>query len=141
VLAGLSYKFHHAPFRLSVNVKELTRWDLTYNDPTLVPTIDQLTGDTIPVPTSSFAEKLAYHTNFGFELVPSDNFHVRVGFNFQRRDGLGIVDRKGASGFSFGFGLNVKKFKFNYGVAFYSAAGASNVFGITTNFSEWTRRN
>lgn len=141
VLAGVSYKFHHAPFRLSVMGTDLSTWDLTYNDPTLTPTIDQLTGDTIPVPSASFVQKLAYHTNFGLELLPSDNFFIRAGFNFQRRNGLGIVDRKGASGFSFGFGLRVKRFEFNYGVAFYSAAGASNAFAIRTNFSEWTRKN
>jgi hypothetical protein len=140
VLAGASYKFHHAPFRLSIMATDLTNWDLTYNDPTLLPTIDKLTGDTIPVPTASFVQKVAYHTNFGFELVPSDNFFLRVGFNYQRRNGLGIVDRKGASGFSFGFGLKTKKLEFNYGVAFYSAVGASNVFGVTTNFSKWNRK-
>ena len=140
VLAGVSYKLSHAPFRFSLMYTDLTNWDLTYNDPTLVPTIDQLTQDTIPVPSASFVQKVAYHTNFGVELVASDNFFFRLGFNYQRRNGLGIVDRKGASGFSFGFGLNTKKFKFNYGVAFYSAAGASNMFGITTNFSQWTRK-
>lgn len=141
VLAGISYKLEHAPFRLSLMMTDLTQWDLTYNDPNLTETIDQISGDTIPPPRSSFVQKMAYHTNFGIELVPSDNFFVRVGFNYQRRNGLGIVDRKGLSGFSVGFGLKVKRFAFNYGVAFYSAAGASNVFGITSNFSEWTRRN
>lgn len=140
VLAGASYKFHHAPFRLSIMATDLTNWDLTYNDPSLVPTIDKLTQDTIPVPTASFAQKVAYHTNFGFELVPSDNFFLRVGFNYQRRNGLGIVDRKGASGLSFGFGLKTKKLEFNYGVTFYSAVGASNVFGVTTNFAKWNRK-
>ncbi|MGB1103198.1 MAG: type IX secretion system protein PorQ [Crocinitomicaceae bacterium] len=137
VLAGISYKFHHAPFRLSLMGTDLTTWDLTYVDPTLGPTVDQLTGDTIPPPSATFAQKVAYHTNFGFELVPSDNFFFRIGFNYQRRDALGIVDRKGASGFSFGLGLRTKRFEFNYGLSFYSAAGASNVFGITTNFSSW----
>jgi hypothetical protein len=140
VLAGISYKFHHAPFRFSIIGKDLTTWDLTYNDPTLVPTIDQLTKDTIPVPSSNFVQKLAYHTNFGVELVPGDNLFIRIGFNYQQRNALGIVDRKGASGFSFGFGLKTKKFEFNYGLAFHSAAGASNVFGITANFSQWTRK-
>ncbi len=140
VLVGFAYKLQHAPFRFSVMIKDITTWDLTYVDPTLVPTLDQLTNDTIPVPTASFVGKMAYHTNFGVELVPNDNFFFRIGFNYQRRDALGIVDRKGASGFSFGLGLKTKKFEFNYGLAFYSAAGASNVFGITTNFSKWTRK-
>lgn len=140
VLAGMSYKLSHAPFRFSVMAKDLSQWDLTYNDPTLEPTIDQLTGDTIPVPTAGFVKKLAYHTNFGLELVPNDNLFIRIGFNYQQRNALGIVDRKGASGFSFGFGLKTKKFEFHYGLAFYSAAGASNAFGVTTNFSQWTRK-
>ena len=140
VLAGVSYKFQHAPFRLNLVGTNLTKWDLTYNDPTLQPTVDQLTGDTIPVPKASFIKKLAYHTNFSVEITPTDNFYIRIGFNYQRRSALGIIDRMGAGGFSFGIGLKVKKFSFNYGLSFYSAAGVTNVFGITTNFGEWTRR-
>lgn len=141
MLMAISYKFHHAPFRLSLIAKDITNWDLTYNDPTLVPTIDQLTGDTIPVPSASFVQKMAYHTNFGLEIVPkSDRFFIRLGFNFARRNGLGVENRKGAGGFSAGFGIKIKKFAFSYGVSFYSAAGVSNAFGITTNLSEWKSR-
>jgi hypothetical protein len=140
VLAGISYKFHHAPFRLGIVGTDLTQWDLTYNDPTLQPTIDQLTGDTIPVPTASFIKKLAYHTNFSLEIVPNKNLFFRIGFNYQRRAALGIIDRMGAGGFTFGLGIRVKKFCFNYGLALYSAAGVSNAIGITTNFSEFTRK-
>jgi len=140
VLAGISYKFHHAPFRLSLIGKDLMNWDLTYNDPDLLPTIDQLTGDTIPVPKASFFQKLAYHTNFGLEILPTENFFLRVGFNFQRRNSLGVIDRMSVGGFSFGIGLRIKRFAFNYGIAFYSAAGASNAFSITTNLNEWKKK-
>jgi len=140
VNAGISYKFHHAPFRLSLVGTDLTKWDLTYNDPTLRPTIDQLTGDTIPVPTASFVQKVAYHTNFGLEILPTENFFIRVGFNYQRRNSMGVVDRMGLAGFSFGVGMKIKKFAFNYGIAIYSAAGVSNVFSITTNLNEWRRK-
>ena len=140
VLAGISYKFHHAPFRLSLMGTDLTNWDLTYNDPNLQPTIDQLTGDTIPVPKASFPQKLAYHTNFGLEILPTENFFIRIGFNYQRRNSLGVVDRTIVGGFSFGIGLKVKRFAFNYGIAFYSAAGTSNVFSVTTNFNEWKKK-
>jgi len=140
VVAGISYKFHHAPFRLSLVGTDLTNWDLTYQDPTLKPTIDQLTGDTIPVPTAGFVQKLAYHTNFGLEILPTENFFIRVGFNYQRRNSMGVVDRMGLAGFSFGVGFKIKKFAFNYGIAIYSAAGVSNVFSITTNLNEWRRR-
>ena len=136
VLAGISYKFHHAPFRLSIMGKDLMNWDLTYNDPDLVPTIDQLTGDTIPVPRANFISKLAYHTNFGIEILPKDNFFIRMGFNFARRNGLGVDGRRGAAGISFGMGLKLTKFSFNYGVSFYSAAGITNALGLTYNLNE-----
>lgn len=141
VLAGISYKFHHAPFRLSVVGTDLTNWDLTYNDPDWEPTIDQLTGDTIPVPEESWISKLGYHMNVGLEIVPkSERFFVRAGFNYQRRDALGVTNRMGIGGFSFGFGLRLKKFSFNYGISFYSAAGISNSFGFTSNIGEWKRK-
>ncbi|MEX1003500.1 MAG: type IX secretion system protein PorQ [Crocinitomicaceae bacterium] len=141
ILAGISYKFHHAPFRLSIMGTDLTNWDLTYNDPSLEPTIDQITGDTIPVPTASFVQKLFYHMNFGLEIVPeSERFFIRLGYNFQRRHSLGVENRMGVGGFSFGFGIKIKKFAFNYGISFYSAAGISNAFGITTNLDEWKRK-
>lgn len=140
VIAGISYKFHHAPFRLSLVGTDLTQWDLTYNDPTLVPTIDQLTGDTIPVPRASFVQKLGYHTNFGLEILPTENFFIRIGFNYQRRNSMGVVDRMSVGGFSFGVGFKVKKFAFNYSIAIYSAAGTSNVFSITTNLNEWKKK-
>lgn len=141
VLMGVSYKFHHAPFRLSLIGTDLTNWDLTYNDPTLEPTVDQLTGDTIPVPKASFMTKLGYHTNIGLEIVPKkENFYFRLGFNFARRNGLGVDNRKGVGGFSSGFGIKIKKFAFNYGISFYSAAGISNSFGVTWNLNEVKQR-
>ncbi|MCB9224865.1 MAG: type IX secretion system protein PorQ [Crocinitomicaceae bacterium] len=140
VLAGISYKFHHAPFRLSLVGTDLTNWDLTYSDPSWQPTIDQLTGDTIPVPESSWIAKFGYHMNVGLEIVPkSERFFVRSGFNFQRRDALGVSTRKGIGGFSFGFGMRLKKFSFNYGISFYSAAGIVNSFSFTSNLDEWRR--
>ncbi|MCH2232894.1 MAG: type IX secretion system protein PorQ [Crocinitomicaceae bacterium] len=139
VLLGVSYKFHHAPFRLSIVATDLTEWDLTYSDPNALPTIDQLTGDTIPPASAGFATKLFYHTNFGLEILPSENFHLRFGFNFHNRDALGVEGRKIFSGISMGFGVNVKKFRFDYGLNFRASAGVSNVIGITTNFDAWRR--
>lgn len=131
LLTGVTYKLPHAPFRLSLMVTDLNRWDLTYNDPRLTATVDPLTGDTVPPPKATFIQKLSYHTVFGVELLPSDRFSIRGGFNFARRDGLGVEGRKGLSGFSLGVGMHLKRFRFDYGLAFYSVAGASNAFTLT----------
>lgn len=141
LLLGLSYKFQHAPFRLSMILTDLTEWDISYNDPTWVPTIDPLTQDTIPTPEASNVQKVFYHTNFGVEILPNENLSLRLGFNYQNRDALGVPGRKILTGFSAGFGFNTSKFNFNYGLAFRSAAGVTNVFGITTKFDAWVKRN
>ena len=140
LLAGISYKFHHAPFRLSMMAHDLNNWDLSYNIPGATETIDALTGDTIPVFKASFAEKLFRHLNFGVEIAPTDNFAIRLGYNFTRRKNLGIENRMGIAGFSAGVGFKIKKFEFDYALAVYSSAGASNMFTITTNLNEWYRK-
>ena len=140
LLAGVSYKFHHAPFRLSLMTHDLTQWDLSYNIPGAVETYDALTGDTIPVPTASFVEKLFRHANFGVEILPTDNFSIRLAYNINRRFALGVENRTGISGFSGGVGFKIKKFEFDYGISFYSASGVSNMFTITTNLNEFYKK-
>jgi len=140
ILAGISYKFHHAPFRFSMMGHDLTDWDLSYNIPGATETIDALTGDTIPVFRATFVEKLFRHLNFSAEISPTDNFSVRLGYNFNRRKSLGVDKRMGISGFSAGVGFKVKKFEFDYALAVYSAAGASNMFTISTNINQWYKK-
>ena len=137
LLAGISYKFHHAPFRISMMGHDLMDWDLSYNVPGSTETIDALTGDTIPVFKAKFPEKLFRHINFGLEIAPNDNFSIRLGYNYNRRKSLGIEGRIGISGFSAGVSFKIKKFEFDYALAVYSSAGASNMFTITTNLNEW----
>jgi len=140
LLAGISYKFHHAPFKLSLMAHDLTKWDLSYNIPGAVETYDALTGDTIPVPSARFVEKMFRHVNFGVEILPSKNFSIRLGYNVNRRLALGVEKRMSISGFSGGVGFKIKKFRFDYGISFYSASGISNMFTITTKLNEFQRK-
>ena len=140
LLAGVSYKFHHAPFRLSLMTHNLTTWDLSYNIPGAVETYDALTGDTIPVPSANVFEKIMRHINFGVEILPTENFAIRLGYNVNRRMSLGVENRMGISGFSGGIAFKIKKFEFDYGIAFYSASGISNMFTITTNLNEFYKK-
>ena len=45
--------------------------------------------------------------------------------------------RAGPVGFNFGIGVNIKKFKIDYGRSIYSLAGTTNHLSISTNFSEY----
>lgn len=140
LLAGISYRLPHAPFRFSLTLHDLNNLDLTYNDPNAEPIIDDFTLDTIPVPSAKLPEKIFRHFNIGVEILPTENFSIRLGYNFDRRQTFNIQNRTTISGFSGGFGFRVKKLDINYSVAFYSPAGASNMLSVTSNFSDWTKR-
>lgn len=131
-----SYKLAHAPFRLSLLAHHLNIWDLSYNDPTLTPTIDPLSGDTIPVPRAGIAEKIGRHFTFQLEAPLTKNFHLRLGFDYNRRKELGLDQRPGASGFSFGTSLFFRRFSIDYGFLIYSSSGFNNVFKLTLNLDQ-----
>jgi hypothetical protein len=128
---GLSHKLAHAPFRFSVLGQHLERWDLTYNDPNAQPKTDPLTGELIPVEKASFGEKLMRHFVVQTEILFGSKLHLRVGFNYHRRQELKLVQRPGIAGFSFGAGLYFKRFSVDYGILSYSSAGAQHMLSLT----------
>ncbi len=137
-LAG-SYKLAHAPFRFSILAHHLNRWDLTYTDPNKKAVIDPLTGDIIPLNSAGFGEKFARHFSYAVELLISKHVHLRSGFDYQRRQEMKLESRPGAAGFTFGAGLNFKKFNLDYGLSIFSRAGYLNMLTLSTNLSEWKK--
>ena len=134
-----SYKLAHAPFRISLLAHHLNKWDITYNDPNLKPTVDVLTGDTIPVQRAGFMEKLGRHFTYQVEALISKNIHLRVGFDYHRRKEMALESRPGIAGTSFGLGLYFRKFTLDYGFVVYSRAGFNNMLTLTTNLSSWKK--
>lgn len=134
-----SYKLPHAPFRISILAHHLNTWDLTYRDPNLKPEVDPLTGDTIPVETAGFFEKLGRHFSYQLETIITKNIHVRAGFDYQRRKEMRLEQRPGIAGFSFGLGLYFNKFSIDYGFMYYSAAGFNQMLTLSSDFSKWRK--
>ncbi len=136
---AVSKKLAHAPFRFSLLAHNLNRWDLSYNNPNAKPTIDALTGDTIPAPTAGIAEKIGRHFTFQTEVLISKNIHFRTAIDLQKRQELKLAERPGASGFSFGVGLYFKKFTVDYGFGVVSRAGFQHMISLSTDLSEWRK--
>jgi hypothetical protein len=136
---AIAHKVKHAPFRFTLLIHHLNKFDLTYIDPNLKPTIDALTGDTIPVKFPSFGEKIMRHFTYQVELIISKNLHLRTAFDYHRRQELKLAQRPGIAGFSFGLGMYFKRFSLDYGLIAYSAAGFNNVFTLTTNLEKWRK--
>lgn len=136
---GVSHKLKHAPFRFSLLMHHINKWDITYSDPNAKPTIDPLTNDTIPVKTAGFGQKLAHHFTYQAEVLISKNIHFRTAFDYHRRQEMRVAARPGLAGFSFGLGLYFKRFSVDYGFSVFSAAGYSNMISLTTNLDKWKR--
>lgn len=135
---GISKKLIHTPIRFSMVAHNLQRPDLTYFDPVRHVKRDLETGELVE-DSPGLADKIARHLTFGTEILISENFHLRGGYNHQRRKEMTIDQRLAMVGFSYGFGFKVNKFHINYGRAIYHLAGASNHFTVTTNFSDFIK--
>lgn len=136
---AMAYKLKHAPFRFSLLAHHLNNWNISYVDPNLTPTVDQLTGDTIPVKYAGFGEILARHFTYQLEVIASKNIHLRTGFDYQRRQEMKLSQRPGIAGLSFGIGFYFNKISIDYGFSIYSRAGFNNMLTISTNLSKWKK--
>lgn len=142
IQAGFAQKFAYAPFRISILLQDLQQWDLRYEssldeDDFFEPSPEDEPSQKL----ENFADNLMRHIIFGLEFMPGDNFYVSLGYNYRRRQELKISSLPGMVGFSWGFGFRLSKFHFSYGRATYHLAGASNHFSMSTNLSEFYRRN
>ena len=76
------------------------------------------------------------HLVLGIELLPSPNFTIRAGYNYQLRQELRLDEKMSTVGFSWGFGFRISRFQLNYGSVRYHLAGASNLISIAINLND-----
>ncbi len=138
IQAGISKRLDKAPLRFSFIAENLQRWKLT-PEPEEEVSIDPLTGEEIDNTAGGFGENLARHLVFNAEVLLSENFHLRFGYNYNRRQQLKIEERPGAAGITFGMGMRISKFHLSYARAAYSLAGVSNHFSLSVRFDDFKK--
>jgi len=134
IQAGVSQKLAHAPFRFSLTLRHLEKFDLTYNyesasnsgTPSLVSASN----------SSGFFENAMRHAIIGVEIIPHKNFYISGGYNYQRRRELQIESKVSTVGLSWGFGINTKYLSIGFGRATFHLAGASNNISIILRTEE-----
>jgi hypothetical protein len=119
ILTGASVKLAHAPFRFSLTVRHLEKYDLTYNYP-------ESSGVETSTSGSGFFENIMRHAIFGAEIIPHRNFYLGIGYNYQRRRELQTEGKVAGVGLSWGFGFNTSFLSLEYGRSSYHLAGSSN---------------
>ena len=138
---GISQKLKHAPFLFSVTLDHLEKWDLTYDKPESEgSSLDQFSsGEESESTIDKIADQFMRHVIIGVEFSPVDNFYVRAGYNYRRRQEMLIESKTSTIGFSWGFGVKISKFHLSYGRATYHLAGASDHFSISTNLDSFRK--
>jgi hypothetical protein len=137
--AGITQGLAHAPFRFNITFQNLERWDLTYEKQE-EGDFNTLGEEVARSGFDVFGDKLMRHLVFGVEFLLGKNFHVDLGYNYKRRQEMKVNARPGMVGFSWGFGFKVSKFHIAFGRASYHLAGGTNHFSLTTNLSEFYRK-
>ncbi|MEN8137963.1 MAG: type IX secretion system protein PorQ [Bacteroidota bacterium] len=131
---GISQVLEHLPLQWSVTFENLQKLDLSFSNPSF--STSSLEGEEIEEEVS-ILNKAVRHVVIGAELFPKRNFSVRGSYNFRRAAEMRLANYKYFGGFSFGFGMKVKKFRINYGRSLYHPAGGTNHFSIVTDLDEF----
>jgi len=142
VQLAMAYRLPKAPIRFNLLLHNMQQWDITNDNISEgVPTITPDGSQRISSGDESFFtfEKLMHHVTIGAEILPSDNFHLRIGYNYYRKQTLGQTGQGALNGISFGLGFRIKRFQLSYGLASYHIGAASHHLGVTTNLSDFKR--
>jgi hypothetical protein len=120
---GGSYKLQYVPLKWYVTIDNLQQWMVSVPNPSEQTT--DLEGN-ITQKNISFIGNAFRHFIAGAELFPEKLINIRVGYNFRRAAELKLQNVRTFSGISFGFGIKMNRFKFNYAHSkFHSAANVS----------------
>jgi hypothetical protein len=135
---AFSKRFKYVPFRLSILMHDINRWDLRYDSP-LDEQEDPIFGDPVDSGSGGFGESVDLffrHLNFGGEIIigKQETVMLRVGYSHQRNRELSVVNLRSLAGFSGGLGFNFKSIVIDYGFGVFHQAGSSQHLGLRVNF-------
>ena len=134
---GLSKRLEHLPFRYSITMHHLNRWNLLYDDPN--EENNSLFSPEEPNDQWDWVDNLFRHFVFSgeFLLGKSESFRIRLGYNHMRRKELQLASVQSLAGFSFGTGFKISKFHIDYGYSSYHLAGAAHHFSLSTDLDRF----
>lgn len=127
---GWTQSFGSLPIRFSVTAWNLTKWSMPYVD-----TGDGTTDVDFEV-KDSFASNLFRHLIFAADFIPSEKFHIGIGYNYKTRTDMSTYSRNFLSGFSIGAGMDVKAFSFGIAFAQPHSGASTFMFNISTNLAD-----
>lgn len=128
---GASKQLEHVPIKWYATIENLQKWDLSAPNPSNG--TSNLSTEEINPESISFLNNASRHFVFGAELFPERKLTLRLGYNYRRSKELQIANIRTLGGFSYGFGLNLKKIQLNYALTKFHPNANSNAFGLIVN--------
>ncbi|MCL7763155.1 type IX secretion system protein PorQ [Polaribacter sp. Z014] len=127
VALGGSYKLEHVPLKWYATIDNLQKWDISVPNPS-----DQTTDleGNITNDKVGFIGNAFRHFVIGGELFPESFINLRLGYNFRRAAELKLQNARTFSGFSYGFGIQMNRLKFNYAYSKYHSAANASTFSL-----------
>ena len=132
---GYTQSLQHAPIRVSVTARHLTRWKLPY------PTIENnayTSGDAV-IEKSGFVDNLFRHLIFGVEYLPTDRLYFGLGYNYKTRTDMKTASRNFLSGFSIGGGIKVRMFGLGVALAQQHTGATTLMVNLAINLFEFKK--
>lgn len=127
IAAGASYRLQNVPLRWHITLNSLHRWKLGVPNPS--DSESTLDGETTNK-NITFLDQAVRHITIGGEFFPEKAFNLRLGYNFRRGRELRLNERRTFAGFTAGFGLKMRRFKFNYAFSKFHPASNTNTFSL-----------
>ncbi len=140
IQAIISHKLKYAPFRFSIFLHHLNKFDISYFNPNEKGETNLMTGERVAPEKVTFFEKISQHIVPQAEILLGKSVEIRCGYNFYTRQNIGITNNPSFSGLSFGFGFSFQRFSIDYGFKRMSASGSFNGITLVLNLNEWRRK-
>jgi hypothetical protein len=127
IALGGAYQLKHVPLKWYLTIDNLQKWGLSVPNPSEETTDLQgnVTKDNI-----GFIQNTLRHVLIGAELFPESLVNIRLGYNFRRSAELKLQNARTFSGISFGFGIQMNRFKFNYAHSKFHSATNTSTFSL-----------
>lgn len=132
-LAG-SYQLEHVPLKWYVTLDNLQQWNVAVPNPSNQ--TSDLQGN-ITQEEISFLTNAMRHFVVGAELFPESAINLRLGYNFRRSAELQLQNVRTFGGISFGFGIKMNRFKFDYAFSKYHSASNASTFSLQMNLDRY----
>lgn len=127
VSVGASYQLEYVPLKWYLTLDNLQQWDVSEPNPSEQTT--DLEGN-VTEQEIGFIGNALRHFVVGAELFPESAINLRVGYNVRRAAELKLQNVRTFGGISFGFGIKMNRFKFNYAYSKFHTATNASTFSL-----------